>query len=148
MTTQNLLQLLGTQCVHLARPKTNLELAWPHLRRVERQALHLECHNLVAAVRVLKLAAHFHDGVLFESIGEIIVLEAHAFAMARRILQHEVRHFLALFSELDLHARNKARERRRRNIAVMLSQIAQAELRDATQGCLVLPQRVVRDVDL
>ena len=145
---QNLLQLLGAQRVHLARPKANLELARPYLRRVECQTLHLEGHDLVAAIGVLELAAHFHNSVLLKSIGEVVILEAHAFAMARRILQHEVRHLLALFGELDLHARNEACERRRRNVAIVLGQIAQAELRDATQSRLVLPQRMIRDINL
>ena len=115
---------------------------------VQLDDLHLERHDLIAAVVRLELALHLHDGVFLDGLGVVVVLEADALHVARRILQGECGHLRAALRQLRHHVRDHAHEHRGLDLLRALGQVSQRELGHTRDGALVRAQRVVRDVDL
>ena len=115
---------------------------------VQLDFLDLERHDLVAAVAVLELALDLHDGILVNGLRILVVLEADALHMARRVLDCERGHLRTALGELGHHVGHHADERRRLDFLRALGQVAQLELRHAGNGALVRCKRVLGHVNL
>ena len=148
MAAKNLLQLRRRGRVEVGGIQLDLKMARTGIGLVKLQTLHLERHDLIAALRMLELAFDLHDGVFLQRILEVVVLEAHAFNMPRRVFEHEVGHLLALLRKLHAHAGNQTSENSTGDIALVLRQISQMELGYATQRTLERTKRMVRNVNL